>query len=275
MGFARHRARVEALCVLAAFAPLLVEWAGYVGRLPRLSYACLVPLLALLLLARERPDLRAREVPRALGSALLLGAALLLLTGTLAGVFTLALAGFPLALAGVLARWTSAADLRRSTPALVLLAALVPPPMPLLDALNPALIRASGAAAVALLAPLDPAAAWAGSTLTFRGWTLLVSEACSGSGTFLALAVCALFLGGLFRMRAAALLAVLLLAPPLTLLVNGLRIAVSAVLIERFGPAAGAGLPHELLGQALFLAGAIALAVLVDRLGAARAPRAV
>jgi exosortase/archaeosortase family protein len=49
------------------------------------------------------------------------------------------------------------------------------------------------------------------------------------------------------------------------LLVNGARIATSALLIDRFGPEAGGGLSHELLGQALLLGGAALLAALVLR----------
>jgi exosortase/archaeosortase family protein len=273
VGSLRHRARrFEAALLAAAFLPLLVEWGGYVGRVSRLSYACLVPVLAGVLLVRELRGAAhfERSAPGALGTLLLAAAALVLAAGTLGGVFTLSLAAFPLGVAGFFARWCTPAGLARLAWPLVLLAAMVPPPMPLIDAVNPALVRASGATAVLLLAPLDPASDWQGSMLTYREWTLRVSEACSGSGTFLTLLVFGLFLAGLFRMRLAPALCLLALSGPLTLLVNGLRIATSAVLIDRFGPEAGGGLPHELLGQVLFLASAVLLATLVARLSAPR-----
>jgi exosortase len=270
---------LEGALFLVLVSPLLREWAETASGSSRLSYALLVPALALVLALRARRDGPATEArePGAPGSTALAGglalaAAATLATGTLSGIFTLSLLALPLAAAAFVARAGGAAALRRHSPALVFSLAMVPPPMPVMDRVNPWLVEASGATAVALLKPFDPAVTWLGSTLHFRGWNLIVAEACSGSGTFLTLTVLCAFLVALFRVRLGAGLVLIALAVPLTLLLNGLRIASSSLLIARFGAQAGEGLAHELLGQAVVVAGAIGLALCVARFGA-RPPR--
>ena len=256
---------------LGLVAPLLVEWFETTSASSRLSYALLVPVLALVLVLRTRgagaPGPADAAPARGAPWALLAAAALL--AGSLSGVFTLALLAVPLAAVAFAARLGGTAALRRWTPALALLFLMVPPPMPLLDRVNPLLTRASGATAVTLLAPFDAHASWAGSTLSFRGWTLIVAEVCSGSGTLLMLGTLSAFLAALFRLRALAALALILAALPLTLVVNGVRIASSALVIDRFGAAAGEGLWHELLGQAVVVLAAALLVLAVER-GSAR-----
>jgi exosortase len=259
--------------------PLLREWAETTSASSRLSYALLVPGLALVLAlraARAGPGgertLESGHPTLAAGAAGLAGLALL--GGSASGVFTLSLLALPLAALAFLARWTARGRLARFVPALALAFLMVPPPMPLLDRINPFLVEASGRAAVTLLAPLDTGVSWHGATLSFRGWTLIVADACSGSGTFLMLGTLCAFLAGLFRLRVLPAAGLLAAALPVTLLVNGVRIASSACVIDRFGAAAGQGLAHELLGEAVVLAGVAALVVAGERY-AARRPREV
>jgi exosortase/archaeosortase family protein len=118
--------------------------------------------------------------------------------------------------------------------------------------------------------PFDAEVGWRDATLSFQGWTLIVAEACSGSGTFLMLGVLGAFLAALFRLRPLTALVLVLASLPLTLAVNGVRIASSALVIARFGASAGEGLAHELLGQFVVIAGAGLLALLVERASARR-----
>lgn len=267
-------------------APLLAEWFETTSASSRLSYALLVPALAAVLALRASRTsvvlaLRAsragpvHESGRAPKSAAVCAwlAALALLTGSLSGVFTLSLLSVPLAALAFVARWSGTGGLRRFAPALAFLFLMVPPPMPLMDRFNPLLTQASGLSAVSLLTPFDAEASWAGSTLSFRGWTLIVAEVCSGSGTLLMLGTLCAFLAGLFHLRSLAALGLIALALPLTLLVNGVRIASSALVIDRFGAAAGQGLAHELLGQGVVIAGAALLVLAVERGSARIAPR--
>jgi len=261
------RGRELAFFVLVV-SPLLREWFETTSASSRLSYALLVPLLSAALAWRGRGSAPAES--RSTGTApagavLALLAALAFLAGALSGVFTLSLLGLPLSAAAFVARHGGPGALRRHAAPLLLLFALVPPPMPLMDRVNPFLVEASGRTAVTLLVPFDAAVAWSGPEFYFRGWTLVVAEACSGSGTFLMLFVLSAFLAGLFRLRAPGALLLLALSVPVTLLVNGVRIASSALVIDRFGAAAGEGLPHELLGQAVVVLGAALLVLGVER----------
>jgi exosortase/archaeosortase family protein len=57
-----------------------------------------------------------------------------------------------------------------------------------------------------------------------------------------------------------------LLAIPLTLLINGLRIAAIAFVLDGFGIGAVTGAGHEIIGQLVVIAGAAGLALAVDRI---------
>ncbi|MDP6410102.1 MAG: exosortase/archaeosortase family protein [Planctomycetota bacterium] len=173
--------------------------------------------------------------------------------GILLGRFTLTLVGLPMAAVGWVATWGGAAALGRYAWALVMLAFMVPLPQPLIDHTRPWAAATSGRTALLFLRPLDPECSWIGSTLHYRGWELLVSEACAGSGTTLTLMVLSVFLGGLFHLRPSAAAALVVLAVPASLLVNSLRIALTGVILDQFGPSAVDGVPHELLGQALVI----------------------
>jgi exosortase len=261
---------LEPALFLGLTAPLLAEWVETTSASSRLSYALLVPGLALGLAWRAKYAAkgdawvgdRLGQTLAALAAAL---AGLVLLGGALSGVFTLSLLALPMASVAYSARTFGARGLQALAPALALAFLMVPPPMPLLDRINPFLVEASGTTAVTLLRPFDAAAGWSGATLTFRGWELIVADACSGSGTFLMLGALSAFLAALFRLRPPGTLLLLALSLPVTLLVNGLRIASSALVIERFGAAAGQGLAHELLGQAVVIVGAAALVLAVER----------
>jgi exosortase len=275
---ARATRGLELGLFLALVSPLLIEWYETTHASSRLSYALLVPALALALVLRDRggpsPEPGSARARAWLAGSAALAAALALLAGGLSGVFTLSLLAVPLGAVAFTARALGLGELRRRAPALALLFLMVPPPMPLLDRFNPFLIQASGASAVALLTPFDPAVGWEGSTLLYRGWSLIVAEACSGSGTFLMLGTLCAFLVALFRLRGAAAVALLALALPVALLVNGVRIASSALVIDSFGAAAGEGLAHELLGQVVVVLGAGLLVLAVER-WTARATRRV
>lgn len=264
--------------LLVAFGPVLYEWSVYVAQVARLGYCLLVPVLAAILawLVHERAPAPREDAPgRWAGALILLLGAALLLIGAIGGVFTLSIAGAPVCVIGLVGLRRGFAGLHRYRYALLLLAAMVPPPLPLLDRFTPAMVQASGDAAVGMLALIEPGEiTWVGSVLEFRGWTLIVAEACSGSGSMLVLGVLSLFLAGLFRMRWWTLLLTLALVLPLTLFVNGLRIALTAWALDRFGPAAVAGSAHEILGQVVVILAGAGLAVAVDRLTRRRAPRA-
>lgn len=247
-----------------------MEWASFASGVSRIDYCLIVPILAAILarVAIQKQDPLPSPAPKAqrFGYLCLLGGGLLLGLGSLSAIFTISIAGFPLAVSGLVGIYWGNKGLSRLRYALLMLFAMVPVPLPLLDWLTPSMVRASGATAVAMVSPFDPEATWIGSDLTYRGWTLFVAEACSGSGTLLVLGTLTLFMAGLFQMRALMVVITLLLAIPLTLFINGLRIAAIAFVLDGFGIGAVSGAGHEIIGQLVVIAGAAGLALAVDRL---------
>ncbi|MEW6071624.1 MAG: exosortase/archaeosortase family protein [Planctomycetota bacterium] len=257
---------LEGAILAAAAGTILVEWAGYAAHVARLSYALVVPLLAGVLAILPRPaGAPALPAPgprdRRIATAGLFAAAFLLALGSLAAVFSLAIAAVPAGILALAVAWGGTARLRERGWAALLLWGMVPVPTPLLDLVNPPLSEATGRLAALLARPFDPAAGWAGAELAFRGWTLRVAEACSGSSTLLVYSVLAIFLAGLLRPGPWLAAGLFLAVVPLTLVVNGTRIAATALLLDRFGPAAAEGVAHEVLGQGLVVAGAGILAL--------------
>jgi exosortase len=259
---------VEAAVLGVLLSPLLLEWARTCAASSRLSHCLLVPILAAGLAWRSGPAPSGSTEGhrgRTLSTwTALLAAGLFVLGGT-TGIFTLALLALPVTVVAWVGHAGGGRALRHHAGSLALLVLMVPPPMPLIDRATPHLVSLSGRTAVALLAPFDAEASWVGSTLGFRGWNLIVAEACSGTGTLLVLGVLGFFLAALFRLRPGRTAVVALAIVPLTLLVNGLRIASSALVIDAFGAQAGEGLAHELLGQVVVLGGAALLAWGVGR----------
>jgi exosortase len=258
--------------IFAAFGPILYEWFWLVNSLARLGYCLLVPILAVILARVATRDEVPLPPPTAQsarpGYLALLGAGCLLLLGSISSVFTVSMVGFPLAALGLVGIIWGKDGVFRFRYALLMLFAMVPVPLPLLDSLTPFMVHASGATAVALARPFDPEVAWLGAELTYRGWTLSVADACSGSGTLLVLGTLTLFMAGLFRMNAISVVVTLLLVAPITLLINGLRIAAIAWMLDGFGPSVVSGVGHEIIGQVVVILGAASLALGVDRFSA-------
>lgn len=266
---ARLARSLPALILLVLFFPLLLEWGNLAGEVDRISYVLLVPLLAAGLAWNSTRSGAEAVPPRSSpfnwpAIVLLLVATLLLALGSLSAIFTLSIAAFPLAIAAWVATFWGTAGLRRHGRALLLFAWMVPPPLPIFDWAIPQLVKASGAAALLLLAPFDSQATWIGNELEFRGWTLVVAEACSGSGALLIYWVLTLFLGGLFRASWRTVAAFMVLSLPFTLLINGIRIGATALILDGLGEWAVRGTGHEILGQVVVILGAAFLAWAFD-----------
>lgn len=261
---------LQAALVLVAFGPILLEWADYTGSVSRINYCLLVPVLAIILAGtvmqfmKDLPPVEGRG--QAWGYASLAVAGLLLFLGGLSSIFSLSVAGFPFAVLGLIGIHWGKAGLFQLRYALLMLFAMVPIPLPLLDKLTPSMVKATGLISVAMVKPFDAEATWIGSKLTYQSWSLHVAEACSGSGTLLVFGTLTLFMAGLFRLRWKALLVTLLLVPGFTLLINGLRIAVLAWILDGFGVEAVTGVWHEVIGQGVVIVGAIILALGVDKI---------
>jgi len=227
-----------------------------------MGYGYLIPASALALLWLRRDAvaraLRAAEPP-ANGAAWVLAAALLESLGLLADVGSLAGLGIPLLLAAT-AYAVGGARLARALALPVgFLIFMLPPPGFLVD---PMLSRLKGVvtpAAVELIRLAGVSVASEGNRIFVPGHELFVADACAGLNSIVTLlplgVVVAAFLArGPWR-RAALIASVV----PLAMLGNILRVALTAVLVSRFGVDYAEGNLHETFGAATFALGTASL----------------
>jgi exosortase len=99
----------------------------------------------------------------------------------------------------------------------------------------------------------------AGNVIQLPGRELFVTEACSGLRSLTALVSMAVLMGALLLRTPAARVALLLLAIPVAVVINGVRVFLIGFLVYYVSPALGEGFMHETEGWLLFL---VSLAVL-------------
>ncbi len=92
-----------------------------------------------------------------------------------------------------------------------------------------------------------------GNVIMIPNQRLFVAEACSGLRSLTALIALGVMIGGMYLATLPARLLLLLLAIPVAIVVNGIRIFLTAFLMYFVDPKLGRGFMHESEGWALFL----------------------
>lgn len=98
-----------------------------------------------------------------------------------------------------------------------------------------------------------------GNVIRLPGHDLFVTEACSGLRSLTALLSLGVLLGGLLLKRPALRVLILLLAIPVAVLVNGVRVFMTGFLVAFVDPSLGEGFSHTTEGWLLFV---VAFAIL-------------
>lgn len=161
--------------------------------------------------------------------------------------------------------------LARAAIPLALLACLAPPPLALIAPVSDGIIAATAWLAVELLRLAGLDAAIATPMFYVEQYELQLAEACAGLNTVFTLTVCMVLYaylrhGGAWRRT----LLLALLAIPVALLANLLRILLIALVIVLFGDAAGQGVAHDLAGVTLFAIAVLGLIAADELAGAIR-----
>lgn len=99
----------------------------------------------------------------------------------------------------------------------------------------------------------------AGNVIQLPGRELFVTEACSGLRSLTALIAMAVLMGALLLRTPAARIALLLLAIPIAVVINGVRVFLTGFLVYFVDPALGEGFMHKTEGWLLFLVSMIVL----------------
>ena len=239
---------------------------------PEAGHGLLLGPLALVLAWRGGRAPHARAQPW-LGVALLAGAVLLrYVSGLAAELFTmrlsllLAVAGLTVFVAGVRQVW------HWWLPAALLLLSIPIPAVILNSIAFPLQLRASEMGA-AMLEWRNVPVRLEGNVILLPGQTLFVTEACSGLRSLTALFALGVLIGGLWLRTLVGRIVLLLLAVPVAMLLNGLRVFLTGFFVYYVDPRLGQGVMHYTEGWFMFM---IAFSVLggvawvisrVERLG--------
>jgi exosortase len=201
-----------------------------------------------------RAGLVAKPRPQpALGLLLLVAATLLrCLSGMAAELFTMraSLIGAVAALVVFAFGWR---QLSRWWLSFALICLSVPIPAVLLNTLALPLQLKASALGASLLHTRHVPVLLEGNVLRLPDRTLFVTEACSGLRSLTALIALGLLIGGMWLRTTWSRVAVLLVAIPVAMLVNSLRVFVTGFLVYYVDPALATGFTHYTEGWVLFI----------------------
>ncbi len=225
---------------------------------PEAGHGLLLAPLALWLAWRSGRVDHSMPAPRA-GAALLLAAVLLrYLAGLAAELFTLR-ASMVLALAGLVTFWLGWAQLRRWWLPFALLALSIPMPALVTNALALPLQFKASAMGAALLEWRHVPVQLSGNVIQLPERRLFVTEACSGLRSLTALLSLGVLTAGLWLRRGSSRVLLVLLAIPVAIVVNAVRVFLTGFLVHFADPKLGEGFLHLTEGWLLFL---VAFAIL-------------
>lgn len=195
------------------------------------------------------PDRRAQ--PR-LGAALLLGAVLLrYVSGLAAEMFTLRVS-FIAALGALIVFYFGFRQVRHWWLPVTLILLSVPLPSVLLGSLALPLQFQASEFGAALLEARHVPVLLSGNVIHIPGRSLFVTEACSGLRSLTSLLALGVLIGGLWLRTPWLRLMLVILAVPIAMFLNGIRIFLTGFLVHFVNPALGEGLMHYTEGWALF-----------------------
>jgi len=249
------QAIVLAGLVVWLYAAVLANLASDWWTDPSLSQGLLIPPLALYIAwMRRQLTLGAPSKPDNRGLWLTGMASILFLLGKLGAEFFLPRISFVILLAALVWTFWGAARLKTLSFPLLLLATMVPLPVLVYNALAAPLQLFASDVATNLAQMAGIAVYRDGNIIHLANISLGVEEACSGLNSLSALLVAALLLGFLIFTRVWARVLLVVLAVPLAIAVNVLRVTGTAVIAD-YRPEFALGFYHSFSGWLVFIAG--------------------
>jgi exosortase len=236
------------------FTMLVHDW----WRLPEAGHGLLLAPVALWLAFRQGLDV-ASTPNRALGAATLVGAIVLrYASGLAAEYFTMRVSMLVAALALVV-YFRGTKQVRRWWLSLVLLFLAIPLPELVTQALALPLQFKASQMGAALLELRHVPVLLSGNIIRVPGHELFVTEACSGLRSLTALLSTSILAGALLLRSTAGRAALVVLAIPIAIVVNGVRVFLTGFLVYFVSPKFGTGFMHVTEGWLLFLVSLAAL----------------
>lgn len=222
---------------------------------PSVSHGLLIPPLALYFAwQRRKLILREPEAPDSRGILLLVAACCVLLVGQLGAEFFLSRVSLVILLAGLVWTFWGLRRLRTLAFPLLLLATMVPIPAIVYNMLAAPLQLFASNVSSEILQLVGMPVYREGNVLHLAGTSLGVAEACSGLRSLSSLTVLALLVGFLYCSRFRTRAVLFILAMPIAVGINVLRVVGTALLAD-YNQQLALGFYHSFSGWLVFLAG--------------------
>jgi exosortase len=247
------------------YAPFVFQLASQWWQDPNYTHGFFVPMFSLFLLWEKRAKLAALRIkPAWPGLVMILVALWALILGTIKSEFFLYRLSILLFIAGVvvfLAGWKHLAAISFPLAFLVLMI----PSSTLLEHITfPLQVIASKTATFLLMLAGVPAVR-EGNIILLPGAQLEVAEACSGIRSLFSLLTLTIIYGYLAETKIGVRVVLTLMAVPISILANALRIAFTGLVVENWGVERAEGTVHMLSGWLVFVT-SLALVFLFHRL---------
>jgi exosortase len=234
------------------YAPLVLRLAQQWWQDPNYTHGFFVPVFSLFLIWEGRAKLAALQMkPSWWGLVILVFALLALLVGTVCSGFFLSRISLLLLICGVvvfLAGWEHLAAISFPLAFLVLMI----PSSTLVEQITFPLQILATKTATLLLTGLGVSGVREGNIIFLPNARLEVAEACSGIRSLFSLITLTVIYGYLAETKTGVRVLLALIAIPVSILANALRIAATGVVVQYWGVEAAQGTPHLLSGWLIF-----------------------
>jgi exosortase D (VPLPA-CTERM-specific) len=252
---------IAALLVLVAFGGSLIELVHRWTTQEEYSHGFLVPLVtAWLLWMRRDALLTSLARPAWTGPILILVAMLMHVTGQLSAIYILSQLAFVIALLGIILAAGGFPLLRVALVPTAFLIFAIPLPYFIDANLSLELQLLSSRLGVAVISFFQIPVYLEGNLIDLGTYKLQVVDACSGLRYLFPLFSISFLAAYLFQASIWQRVLVLFSSIPITIILNGLRIGIIGVTVDRWGPQMAEGVLHFFEGWIIFLASTLFLA---------------
>lgn len=246
---------------LLGFALILVVFRDGIDNMikywaePEYSHGYLIPLLSLYLLSIRLVTLdKLGAGPSWLGVTITLAGLTGLILGQLSALYVIVHYSFVLTIWGLVVTQVGWRGIKALWPALVFLLFMVPLPRFIQWNLSSELQLISSQIGTAILRPLGVPVFLEGNVIDLGNYKLQVVEACAGLRYLFPLMCFGLLCAVLFRGAAWKKVLLFVSSVPIAVFMNSFRIAVTGLLVNRFGISAAEGFTHYFEGWVVFTA---------------------